>query len=323
MNKVPYSKVNHLLEKNVERELIQIGVYPTYDVLSAYCEYLFALPNIVSLSSRKRAPVGVIVFRPLDWDSEIYGIKVGTFSRVAITAELKPERQIQLIAELVKNATTYAITHQVDMLVCRVSLQDLLWIQELEKEGFRIMDVQCPLVINDFPPELTKVKTSRFTINIRDLTPKDISKVVSFGTSAFRYSHLYKDWRLPINQTDKLHEAWLRNDCQGKADFVLVAEINGSICGFVAGLWDDIQDEIMGVGHGHIDLIAVEQEMHGYGIGSQLIVEAFRRFLNHSASVITVSTQATNLRAIRFYQDKGFKLSGFKVTLHAWPRING
>lgn len=318
-----FSAVSHLLQLNAAQALAKVGIHPSPDTLAAYCKHCFSRADQTFLTLQDQDPLGVIELHSLNWDSNIYDLPIGVFGTLSLAPNLVPEERFRWTTELVRGAVIYAFAHQMDMLVCRVQLADLFWIQALEQARFQMMDVQCPMALKNLAPKHIDAIVSSTRVTIRDASPDDVPAIVSFGKSGFGRSHLYADPRLPKGRSDELHEAWLRNDCSGRAAFVLVATVNDRVCGFIAGLWDDIQERILGVGHGHIDLIAVTEDMRGRGIGSHLTAAALHRFLDRGANLVTVSTQATNLGAIRLYQRCGFELSGFEVTLHAWRQAAG
>lgn len=313
-----FSHVLPLLRQKVSRTLDKHGIYTTPDALTEYCKYCFSDESHRFLALEHKEPASAIGFNPLKWDSNIYDLAIGNFDVLSMSPNLTLAARPRWTVEMVQEATMYAFDHKIDMLFTRVQLTDLVWIQALEQAGFKLMDIQCPMVLQNLSLEHVRTIKRQFDTTVRDVSSEDVPAIISFGKCAFGYSHLYADPLLPKMQSDKLHETWLRNDCNGRADFVLVAEANDRVFGFIAGLWNDSYEKIFGIGHGHIDLIAVAEDMRGRGIGSQLIAACMQRFLIRGASLVTVSSQATNLGAIRLYQGCGFEFSGFEVTMHAW-----
>jgi ribosomal protein S18 acetylase RimI-like enzyme len=313
-----YSRATPLLEKYVTGILGRLAIQYTEKSLSEYCEHLYSPADWNFVISGKGMPQGVVGFRPLKWDSNIYGIKVGSIGVASLSSDLREDQKQKVCESLIRKTVRATRDEGYKMLVCRIPLADLVWIQALEDAGFVTTDVQCPLICRDLqkaPP----IKNTALTTMIREARAEDMAEIVSFGKSAFGRSHLYADSKLPVNLSDKLHEEWLRNDIvNGRAAFTLVAEVNGKIAGFVSALWDDTQQHIFGVGHGHIDLIAVHGSFQKQGIGSLLLSKAMERLAEADASIVTVSTQATNLNAIKLYQQSGYDLSGFEVTFHGW-----
>lgn len=314
-----YLKAKPFFERNTKIALNRLGLYPRDEALVDYCVHSYSSVEWHYEIFGQPKLQGIIGIRPLNWDSDIYGIKIGSIGLISLAWEVSEYQKKEICLNLIKNTKEYATSNGFDMLVCRIPLTELAWIQALESVGFFTADVQCSLVCRNIqnislsaPPKIETV--------IREACQEDFIQVANFGKSAFGRSHLYADSRLPVDLSDRLHEEWLKNDIvKGRAKFTLVAEIDGEVGGFVSVLWDDTQKQIFGIGHGHIDLIAVQGKFQGQGIGKLLLSKALERLIQEGASLVTVSTQATNLNAIRLYQQSGFALSGFEVTLHGWP----
>lgn len=314
-----FADARPLLMDYAARLLRKIGIRPGDKALSDYVEGSFAGEerSFVALSDSRGS--ALVEFHPLPWDSEIYGIEMGGIGALVVeSGGGKASADAGLAADAAGRLAEAGRARGLKMLVARVQLNDLIWVNALEKAGFRVMDVQCPLFLENPVAGTIQCDRRRTDVRIRDLAEGDVPEIISFGMSAFGQSHLYADPFLPAGLSDRLHEAWIRNDCSGRADFVLVAAVEGRVCGFMAGLWDDAYDKLLGAGRGHIDLIAVRDDMKGLGIGRRLTEAAVRRYAGKGAKVVTVSTQAANMPAVALYQNCGFRLTGFEITLHGW-----
>jgi ribosomal protein S18 acetylase RimI-like enzyme len=318
-NMSSYLHVKPILEKNLQGTLERLGIQPDDRALTDYSAHLYSTPVWHFVTHSRDTLLGMIGIRSLKWDSDIYGINIASFGMTGLASDILENQKREICLNLIKKAKKFARSEGIDMLVCRVPLVELAWFQALEKAGFLTMDVQCPLVCTN-PQDVSVSKNSTTHATIREAQPEDAAQVINFGKSAFGRSHLYADQKLSVDLSNKLHEEWLRNDITGsRAKFTYVAEVNGEVGGFISALWDDDQQRLFGTGHGHIDLIAVRSGLQGKGLGSLLFSTAMERFVKDGASVVTVSTQATNLDAIRLYQRNRFKFAGFEVTLHCWP----
>jgi dTDP-4-amino-4,6-dideoxy-D-galactose acyltransferase len=313
-----FYELRPFFERNTKAVLHKLEMQTSEESVLDYCAHFYSSAEWGFVTVDRPAVMGIVGLRPLKWDSEIYGVKIGSIGITGLSPEVDDDQKNDICSSLVQAAKEYAISNKFDLLICRIPLTELVWIQTLEKFGFFTADVQCPLIYANMQsislPTRTKVETV-----IREARPQDFADISSFGKTAFGKSHLYTDSKLPTDLSDKLHEEWLKNDIlKNRAKFTLVAELNGKIIGFISTLWDEVQQKIFGFGHGHIDLMAVHWNWQGYGVGRLLLSRALERLSQEGASRVTVSTQATNLNAIRLYQQAGFTLSGFEITLHAW-----
>ena len=329
---ISYLKVKPIIETNTKAILERLGIQASDQALIDYCINSYSSGEWHYVTFGRQTLQGVIGIHLLKWDSDIYGIKIGSIGVIGLAPDVDERQKKEICYNLINKTKKYVRNNNFDMLVCRIPLAELVWIQTLETAGFLTADLQCPLIRRN-TRNISLFTTPKLQAVIREAHEEDIGEVISFGKSAFGQSHLYADPRLPVDLSDKLHEEWLKNDIlRGRAKFTFVAEINGELAGFISVLWDDTQHRIFGVGHGHIDLIAVRSNFQRQGVGNFLLTKALERLIQDGASLVTVSTQATNLNAIKLYQQSGFGLSGFEVTLHGWidrkkdnpkPRIDG
>lgn len=318
MTPVPFETAEPLLHDATARALRQAGISTSAEQLTAYVRRSFADSHRTFIRAEEGSCASLAACHRLAWDSDIYGVEIGAIGVFASSGDLESSEGRACLRRLARDVVSWAKGEGLAMLVVRAELEDLAWIQALEELGFRTMDVQSPLVLQSPASQPARADISREPVEIREFIHSDLPHLLEFAGSAFGRSHLYADPELPTHLTDRLYEAWTKNDCSGRAAFVDVALHAARPCGFLAGLWDNTQEQLLGVAHGHIDLVAVRTDVRKLGIGRQLLAAATRRFVARGAQTITVSTQATNLPAIRLYQASGYQLAGFSVTLHGW-----
>ena len=69
-----------------------------------------------------------------------------------------------------------------------------------------------------------------------------------------------------------------------------------------------------GTALGCIDLIAVDPDLPGRGIGTSLVTAALRHYGRHGRRVV-VGTQAKNVASVNLYLRNGFRLASSQITL--------
>ena len=98
------------------------------------------------------------------------------------------------------------------------------------------------------------------------------------AASSYRFTRFYADGRLPDRRCDDLYRSWIEQDCRGRADAVLVAELGGEIAGYVScGVDRDHQ-------RGTIGLVGVSDAHRGRGVGSFVVEESLRWFRGEGAT---------------------------------------
>jgi ribosomal protein S18 acetylase RimI-like enzyme len=108
----------------------------------------------------------------------------------------------------------------------------------------------------------------------------------------------------------ELHRRWIKNSCNGRADAVLVADVNGQLAGFVTCRVDPASKT------GGIELIAVDSAHRGLGVGRKLMGGAQHWFASRVERV-QVRTQVNNALATGLYQACGFRVKHGETT-YAW-----
>jgi len=131
----------------------------------------------------------------------------------------------------------------------------------------------------------------------------DHDRCVLIAKMAFTNDRLHKDPMFPNSAADRIREAWVRNDLEGRADASFIAIRNGIVAGFILCL---IGEKPI------IDLIAVDPSCRNQGLGKLLVGKA----QSHYNKPMIVGTQADNLASIALYEKMGFKEVKRETTFH-------
>lgn len=138
----------------------------------------------------------------------------------------------------------------------------------------------------------------------------DVAACRRIAVAALRWDRFHADPAIDDDKADALKADWIENDLRGRADLTLVAEVAGQVAGFCALL----QRPDVAV----IDLIAVDPDRQGKGIGRALVSAA----LNHYRQVVPtmlVGTQAGNPSSLSLYRNLGFVEINRADTWHWTP----
>ncbi|HEX7425318.1 MAG TPA: GNAT family N-acetyltransferase, partial [Terriglobales bacterium] len=190
-----------------------------------------------------------------------------------------------------------------DHVMIRTDAGNLAFMQALERNGFYLADtstkllcaagsfVSCPL------PAGCSVDKYR---------PGDLPQIQEISADIFRRSRFYADPSFPKARVDELHRLWVRNDCEGRADLVLVCRREEKVLGYIACLFTEARDEFGLPSEADIDLVAVSPQAQGQGIGKALVGVALQHY-RERATRITVGTQGSNYPALALYAQCGFR----------------
>ena len=198
----------------------------------------------------------------------------------------------------------------VQMITIRVDSNELLRVQELEEDGYRLMDTLVYYGRNLADP----LKPSFAPANeiIRNATPNDTEAVARVALAAFTafLGHYHADVRLSATAADAVYVEWAVNSVAHCTDSrpVLVALVDGRIVGFLTLNLDSAE----------IVLNAVLPEEQGKGTYGRLIDKAIETARKAGLTQLAVSTQLNNLAPQRAWVRRGFRMQRSLYTLHKW-----
>ena len=179
--------------------------------------------------------------------------------------------------------------------------------------GFRVVTFQ--VLVSGFVKRaeaLSRARSDRDHIEVRDAQASDKAEVVRLGQSSFSLDRFHSDPLIPRETSDKIKGTWVESFFSGaRGTSMTVAKISGAIRGFL--LTDESNGRIL------IDLIAVDSGFQGQGIASKLLSHKVGLIGGHQVG-ISAGTQLTNTQSLTFY--KAWKLEPVKhyIVLH---RIRG
>jgi len=262
----------------------------------------------LALLDANRTVNGVVLVERADWDSEHFGVNVGKL-RLALFNRGVDVKGRRYLFKKIKDAAT---SRGLGTIFGRITLNDLPTIQSLEKEGAILTDVLHTFYIN-LERKLGPVRSSS-VVEVAEANTRDERVLREIANKVFEVDHFHADPYLPRKKCDEVYSQWISSCLKGLVDVVLVAKKGGKPIGFVTC---NVKRVINGYSYGIIDLIGVDKEHEGKGVGSLLVSEALKWFSNHTSSVY-VGTQATNVPAMRLYEKTGSRQILSEATLHLW-----
>ncbi|WP_020527308.1 GNAT family N-acetyltransferase [Flexithrix dorotheae] len=134
--------------------------------------------------------------------------------------------------------------------------------------------------------------------------------LMQLAREAGRFSRFNKDPNIDKKVFQKLYSLWMQNSLNREGETqVLVYKTNNEIVGMVTL-------KIVG-GVGVIDLIAVDTNFRGKGIGKKLL-RAAETFFYRKTNQLKVVTQGENKKACSFYESFGFEVEEQVNFYHLW-----
>jgi ribosomal protein S18 acetylase RimI-like enzyme len=262
---------------------------------------------------------GFVAYNDSPWDSQITGRRIGTVKHLAVTADNRAGADIlhELIDELMRSLTDRGT----QCVICKAQPDELVTIHALQRHGFLLMDTLLDFVF-DFsrtPMEEIDLTGRDAQLKIRRAKAGDLSDLMAISEKAFSsyFGRYHADPQMPPGTATKIYIEWVRSAFHGWADWILVAEVDGKIAGY--GLWRKAfaTEDKSSSGIAICDIVAVDPEFHGGGLGTALMVDGMavaRDFAQYLIGPVHVS----NYPVQRTLQKLGWRIAGAKHSFHKW-----
>lgn len=236
-------------------------------------------------------------------DLERFGVRV---AKVSIIASGQAEQACQ-----------QALSRGLQMLIARCDSRQLGLVQEMEEQGFRLMDTlvyYTQRLSARLPPNLPADYSWRLA------TPEDADTVEALSRQTFKgyLGHYHADRRLKREDCDNVYADWARRSCIDPAvaqAVVLVehqkADGTAELAAFATHsrvddqTWEGV---LYGVAPGH----------QGRGLYAELIALGGALGVERGHVTMLVSTQITNLSVQKTWCKQGFLPIRSNYTFHAW-----
>jgi dTDP-4-amino-4,6-dideoxy-D-galactose acyltransferase len=240
---------------------------------------------------------------PLPWESEVLQRESGAF-KVWWSSGGDIDRQISLVrvfGACLKDCRDRGVR----FLSLRLPEDDRTALHAAESVGFKVLESYLTFTrpMEDALPLDARVRIAR---------PDEVEPVAELAGRAFRYNRFLSDSLIPDRLARLSRSEWVRNSFKGRAEAIYVAEDEGRLAGFLL-LKSKVDNR--GARAGVIDLIAVDSEHAGKGLGMALVSAAVHHY-NDAADYLEVGTQAKNIPAVNLYIKSGFKIAKSEFTLH-------
>ena len=173
----------------------------------------------------------------------------------------------------------------------------------LAAQGGRLVDTNVQLQTTSSPLYSLLIRGVIF----RFAESSDEESVSKIAHTSFPCSRWHRDELISPEQADALKEEWARNFWRGeRGDYMIVAECDGRVVGFHQVVRQDRETLL-------VDLIAVDQDFRGRGIGAGLV----RYAIEHCGPLhrMLVGTQLMNRVSLAMYLRCGFHIISAR---HIW-----
>ncbi len=232
----------------------------------------------------------------LDWDSAHWGFPVARFNESKLNKD--SAREVLRWCEDRKVRCLYFAADG----TCAETLQ-CAW-----SNGFQFVDVRVDMH-KAFPAGEAVAPGSW---KVREARPDDLPALKQLARTAHEDTRFFKDANFDRTQAADLYAFWMARDFREHKVFAALSEDDPkSILGYVSASEGGNKE-------GRIGLVAVSPEARGRGLGQLLVGHAVSWCRSRGADSVKVATQATNVAAMRLYEQGGFRVADVKVWFHRW-----
>lgn len=235
----------------------------------------------------------------LQWDTAFFGFRI---ARVCGDV-LVPERIDQIDAWCRQNGIRclYFLARSDDATTTRLA----------EDNGFRLVDIRMTLACQN-SGSINAARDCPGHIQVRYAHPEDVPILQAIARESYCDTRFYYDANFPRQLCELLYKTWITLSCEGYADEVLIAILDGVPVGYVSCHLDREH------GAGRIGLVGVSNRVRGQGVGQMLVRSALDWFATQGVQEVTVVTQGRNCAAQRLYQRCGFWTQTVQLWYHKW-----
>ncbi len=223
----------------------------------------------------------------LDWDSEMFKMTIGV-------SNISTYRDVQL-SDFKKQFLGYDLVY----LLSHKKVPDF--------EGQLFEDERIKYVKNvSFHDLKTQVSKVKFGIHKK-------SNFEKLALLSGRFSRFHLDPKFDDEKFILLYNLWLGNYfLNDSSKEVFFCQESGIIQGFLT-LDIDYQEQT-----GTIDLVAVDEQFQGQGIGTTLIRSVENYLISEKIKTLYVTTQGCNDQAKRLYEKNQFEIDNVSFVYHLW-----
>jgi hypothetical protein len=239
----------------------------------------------------------------LEWDTDFWGVPI---ARV-VGQKLTPDR----LAEI----DGWCAGKDIACAYFVAALDDFPTVQAALEGGFKCVEVRA----HGISPR----DTGHEVVNwVRPFEERDRAEVARLARKSYGMTRFYNDPEFPNERCADFYERWTMDSCDGRADHVLVAEIDGRVVGYASCVLERKRRL-----EGRVPLLAIETGAGGLkSIGIGLAVAAHDWLRQHGARRVHDWTSGANAATTRIAQHLGYYLAEIEIWFHKWYRpgaLNG
>ncbi len=231
--------------------------------------------------------------RPLQWDTDYFGISA---ARVNLSGIINEKEQEEII-EFCKGYDFVTISNLDNI------KENNYWIGNRTKAFLADINIQFLKILED------KSEYQDEKNHVANCLSRN-EQIVHIARTSFNYSRFFNDPNLPQKQSKNIYLYWTECAFNQENKYFVISKIDGNIAGYILFSFN----EDCGV----IELIAVDERYQGKRVGKSMIHTLESFVIEKGFKKIKVGTQVNNISAAQFYNSMGFKYASCGSMYHLW-----
>lgn len=229
----------------------------------------------------------------LEWDSSFFGRAIARAQRSHADGAF------------VEAMLTWCEAQRIDCLYFLAPARDVTTCRLLDDAGFQLVDERVTLERDVRPQD------AALSSDARPARLADLPALRAIAGVCHRESRFYADTHFDPHRVGEFYRVWIENSYAGRAEQVIVAEVDGHAAGYLT-LHLSTPDLAA------IGLLGVDQAHHRRGVGRRLMRGALRWLAARAVTRVSVVTQGRNTSSQAFYRSAGFRPAKVQLWYHQW-----
>ena len=148
-------------------------------------------------------------------------------------------------------------------------------------------------------------------IQLENIKPESVHKISPEILLRFNKTRFYRDNNFNKSLVTDMYRIWVKNHINANNAEVIGAYTDNQIVGFITY-------ELPSKNIPKIGLFSVKSNVENLGVGSQLLNKCIMDLMQKKKDYLSVVTQKSNLKALKFYLKNDFKIKSSYNWFHKW-----
>ncbi len=152
-------------------------------------------------------------------------------------------------------------------------------------------------------------------VHVRNMTKSDLPRVGELAGALVRLHHSWDPRRFFLEEgVEQGYQWWFAKQLDHEGVVLQVAEVGGSIAGYVYGSLEDRDWAMLLDAHGAIHDVFVDAAFRRAGVAKALMLSAIAALEGQGAAQVVLSTSTANPQAQALFRSLGFRDTMIEMT---------